>query len=341
MEGVAYLGDGAVEVHEFDRPTADVNEAVIDMRAAGICGSDLHKYHRDRDWAAARDGMIAGHEPCGVVESVGPGVDQVEVGDRVVVYHSTGCGHCRHCFDGMPKHCDDEGAFGRTRDGSHADYMTTPARYCLPLPDELSYAVGTQLACTAGTGYGAVRTADVRPGGRIAVVGLGPVGASAYLWADAMGLDPIGVEIDPNRLALVDELGSGTVIDAGLDDAPAVVEEITDGRGLDAVIECSGSPTGRRDAIAMAGHGATVVAVGMGEETTIPVPFGALLGRDLTIVANSVYTIDQHYEMLDLLATHDVPLDDLVTHRYAIDEAVEAFREFDEGSTGKVLFEWP
>ena len=102
-------------------------------------------------------GQRAGHEPTGGVAEVGQGVTNVKVGDRVTVYHRTGCGHCPDCYSGMPAHCQIAGgAFGRTQDGSHADFMLSEARYCLPLPDAISFEVGTQLACTAGTSFSAI-----------------------------------------------------------------------------------------------------------------------------------------------------------------------------------------
>ena len=122
MRGVVYLGDSEVEVRDFNRPEPGPGQVVIEMRVAGLCGSDLHKYHSSREWARERNGMISGHEPAGVVADVGKDVENVSEGDRVCVYHTVGCGHCAVCVSGTPVFCSNQGAFGRTRDGSHADY---------------------------------------------------------------------------------------------------------------------------------------------------------------------------------------------------------------------------
>ena len=134
MKGVVYLGDSEVEVRDFPQPQPGPGQVVVEMKAAGLCGSDLHKYHSSRAWAEARNGMISGHEPTGIIAEVGPDVDHLSVGDRVCVYHRVGCGHCKDCRSGNAAFCAEErGAFGRTQDGSHADYMLTDARL-LPAP---------------------------------------------------------------------------------------------------------------------------------------------------------------------------------------------------------------
>lgn len=339
MKGVVYLGESEVEVREFDQPQPGPGQVVIESKMGGLCGSDLHKYHSSREWAKEREGMISGHEPTGIVAEVGPGVTNPKVGDRVTVYHRTGCGHCVDCTSGRPTDCADGGAFGRTQDGSHADYMLTEARYCLPLPDSITFEVGTQLACTAGTSFSAVSKVTAHAGEPVLVFGLGPVGMSAYLYALGMGYDAIGVDIHPYRLDLAKRIGSGTVVDASKDDPTEVVNELTNGKGVRGVVECSGSDAARTQAGSVAGRGATLVYVGSGKPQ-FPVNTGWLIGKGITIRGNSVYSYADYYAAVDFLQSHDVPLDGLVTHRFKVEDAVEAFNTFDAGDTGKVVFEW-
>jgi (R,R)-butanediol dehydrogenase/meso-butanediol dehydrogenase/diacetyl reductase len=339
MKGVVFLGDSEVEVRDFPTPEPGPGQVVIQMKVGGLCGSDLHKYHSSREWAASREGMISGHEPAGVVSEVGANVDNVSMGDRVCVYHRTGCGYCVQCVSGTPAHCPTGGAFGRTQDGSHADYMVTEARYCMPLPDSLSFAVGTQLACTAGTAFAAAQKIPGHAGDHYVVFGLGPVGMTALLMGRAMGFETIGVDIQPCRLELASRIGQGTVIDASKQDPVEAIRDLTGGKGARGVVECSGSDKGRTQATSVAGRKATVVYVGSGAQD-LKVRIGDIIGKDLTIRGNSVYPVSSYYEAVDFLQSHDVPLDEMVTHRYRIDQAVEAYNTFDAGRTGKVAFEW-
>ena len=339
MRGVAYLGNGKVEVREFPRPKAGPNSAVVEMKTAGLCGSDLHKYHNTKTWANERHGMISGHEPAGVVIEVGENVDNVAVGDRVCVYHSLGCGCCEPCLAGTPVFCDHEGAFGRTTDGCHADYLLTEAKYCLPLPDEFSFGVGAQLACTAGTAYSALKKASTFPGESVAIFGLGPVGLAAAVMGSAMGYRIIGVDINSYRVSLANRIGLSRIINADENDVIAAIRELTDGRGAKGVVECSGSGVARTQAAAVAGLHATVVYVGAGSDT-LCVDFQDILRRELTFKGSSVYSMSEYFQAVAFLRTHSVPLDELITHRFRIEDAPAAFSLFDGGATGKVAFEW-
>jgi len=339
VKGCVYLGESEVEVREFPKPVPGPGEVLVEMKVAGLCGSDLHKYHRDRTWAAERQGMISGHEPAGVVAELGPEVGNVAVGDRVSVYHSLGCGHCPCCLAGTPVFCEDEGAFGRTRDGSHADFMLAPARHCFPLPDELSFATGTALACTACTAFAAFRKLPIQGGDSLAVFGLGPVGLSAVLMGQAVGCRAIGVEVNPYRIDLAKRLGGEDLVDARNSNAAEAILGLTAGQGANGVIECSGSPKARSQTVAAAGKHAHIILVGAGHDE-VPLDQLNILQKELTIRGNAVFSMQSYFEAVEFLGKHHVPLDDLVTHRFKIEQAPEAFALFDTGETGKVVFDW-
>ena len=339
MRGIVYVGEGEVEVREFPEPQPGPGQVVIEMKATGLCGSDLHKYHSSREWAQQRKGMISGHEPAGVVADLGRNVDHLALGDRVCVYHRIGCGHCMSCRSGNAAFCDGgSGAFGRTQDGSHADYMLADAQYCLPLHDRLSFEVATQLACTAGTSFSALCKIPAHSGDTLVVFGLGPVGLSGLLFGLGMGYRGIGVDVHPYRLELARRVTNAQIIDARTDAPVEVIQELTGGKGVGGVLECSGNPVARRQAASVASRGATVVYVGIGNPD-LAVNFGDVLQKDLTIRGNSVYSIASYYDAAEFLLRRPVGLDNVVTHRFKIEQAVEAFSRFDTGETGKVIFE--
>ncbi|HMB88376.1 MAG TPA: alcohol dehydrogenase catalytic domain-containing protein, partial [Methylomirabilota bacterium] len=196
MRGIVFTGNRQLEIREFPDPTPGPGEVVLEIKASGMCGSDL-KFYRAAGNEAASLGLggsgkqvIAGHEPCGVIAAVGLGVSETEarVGQRVMNHHYTGCGRCKHCRVGWSQLCPSGiTVFGVTGDGAHARYMKVPARTNVPLPDELSFEEGAAVSCGTGTAYGALKRLDVSGRDTLAVFGQGPVGLSATMLGAAMG----------------------------------------------------------------------------------------------------------------------------------------------------------
>ena len=151
MRGVVFLGDRKLEIQKLPDPTPGPGEVLLAIKASGMCGSDLKFYRATGNETAALGlggsgkPVIAGHEPCGVIAAVGPGVSEIEgrVGQRVMNHHYKGCGSCKHCRVGWSQLCR-AGivVYGATGDGAHADYMKVPARTNVPLPDELTFEEG-------------------------------------------------------------------------------------------------------------------------------------------------------------------------------------------------------
>ena len=212
MRGVVPLGGGRIEVREVPDPRPGPGEAVVALRNAGICGSDLHTAHNSWAEIGERQNLVIGHEASGVVAEVGAGVSPALVGTRVSVYHYRGCGLCRHCLAGEIVFCAGKRGYGWHVHGADADYLLTDARNCCPLPDELTHLDGSFLACAAGTAYAALRKLEAVPGAPpCAVVGLGPVGLAAALLARAMGWQVIGLDRVAERRAYAEAQGITTV----------------------------------------------------------------------------------------------------------------------------------
>jgi threonine dehydrogenase-like Zn-dependent dehydrogenase len=220
----AYLpGNRVVELREVEKPEPGEGQVLLAMRASTICGSDLRAIYREHlgEGPEAYQDVVGGHEPSGQVVAVGSGVPELAVGDRVVVYHISGCGVCDECRKGYQISCTSESrrAYGWQRDGGHADYLLAEHRDLLKLPDNLDYLDGACVACGFGTAYEALCRVDVSGRDRLLVVGLGPVGLAVGLLAKAMGAsEVIGTDPSPERRALAVRLGA---IDTELESAPA------------------------------------------------------------------------------------------------------------------------
>jgi D-arabinose 1-dehydrogenase-like Zn-dependent alcohol dehydrogenase len=209
MKGVVFPGDRKLEFLDFPDPTPGPGEVVLEIKASGMCGSDL-KYYRASGGAASlgfkvsSGPVIAGHEPCGVVAAVGPGVSdkQARVGMRVMQHHYRGCGVCEHCSTGWMQMCVEGVAevYGATGHGAHAQYMKCPARTVVPLPDELSFETGAAISCGTGTAWGALQRLGLQGDHTIAIFGQGPVGLSATQLAATMGARVIALDTSDERL---------------------------------------------------------------------------------------------------------------------------------------------
>ena len=364
MRGVVPLGGGRVEVREVPDPRPGPGEAVVALRNAGICGSDLHTAHRSWEEIGERQNLVIGHEASGVVAEVGAGVSPALVGTRVSVYHYRGCGLCRHCLAGEFVFCAGKRGYGWHMHGANADYLLTDARNCCPLPDELTHLDGSFLACAAGTAYAALRKLEAVPGAcACAVVGLGPVGLAAAMLARAMGWQVIGLDRVAERRAYAEAQGITTVAppknDHGADgrDAPAgrvesgpgplteAVRAVTGGADPGRVFDASGSEGGLAAALAVVGRGGRVVTVGRGMwplRFAPQVNVADLIRKQAQVMGSWVLPIHYYYDLVDLMVATGTSFAPLGAGRFPIDAAPRAFSKAEAPNTlGKVSLVWP
>jgi len=346
MRGVVFLGERKLELRDFPDPTPGPGEVVLAIKASGMCGSDLKFYRASGNETAALglggtgQPVIAGHEPCGVIAAVGPGVSEMEgvVGQRVMNHHYKGCGRCKHCRVGWSQLCR-QGivVYGATGDGGHAAYMKVPARTNVPLPDELSFEEGAAVSCGTGTAYGALKRLDVSGRDTLVVFGQGPVGLSATMLGSAMGARVIAVDISPERLALAKEFGADAVIDSRDADPVEAVGQLTHGEGAETTMDCTGLPEPRVAAVRSAATWGRVAFVGEGGATTFDVSRD-MIRKQLTLVASWTFSAMGQWECARFVADRKIPLGRIFTHRFKLDEADAAYRLFDRQTTGKGVF---
>src|SRR6266699_1917533 len=255
MRGVVFQGERQLELMNFPDPTPGEGEVVVEMKASGMCGSDLHQYRRAKGGAAigglaaATEPVIAGHEPCGVVAAIGPGVSkaQAQIGQRVMVHHYKGCTVCNHCRSGWSQLCQEQAVlvYGNNAHGGHAKYLKVPAFTLVPLPDEMSFVTGAAVSCGTGTAYGALRRIRVSGNDTIAIFGQGPVGLSATQLATAMGARVIAVDPSAERRDMARAMGAEITLDPSTVDPVEEIQALSHGEGADATLECSGNSEAR------------------------------------------------------------------------------------------------
>lgn len=338
MRGVVFTGDCGVDFITVPDPTPGPDEVVIEVKASGMCGSDLHFYRAPR--ASAASHIIRGHEPCGVVVAAGKGVTGAlgKPGARVMQHHYLGCAHCSQCRSGWPQMCC-EGpmiVYGSDAHGAHAPYMKAPASTLVPLDERLSFAAGAAISCGTGTAWGAFERMGLTGRDTLAVFGQGPVGLSATLLARAQGARVIALDIDADRLARAKAFGADHVIDSRAGDAPQAIRDLTHGQGASMVLETAGAAQASHDALRAAAPWGTVGLVGIGAE--LKFSLAEMLRRQLRIIPSWTMSIQAQKACADFVIERGIDLDALFTDTWKLDQAVDAYAKFNRQSGGKGVF---
>ena len=252
MIGATLPGNSTVEFKEFDIPKPGHGQVLIQTMASTICGSDIRCIYREHTGKGAEgyiDGTIAGHEPCGIIIEEGEGLRRFHKGDRVIVYHISGCGLCYDCRRGYAISCTSEHrqAYGWQRNGGMAPYLLAEEKDLIPLPDELTYVDGAQVACGFGTVYEALEKITIGGDDTVLIVGLGPVGLAALQLARAMGADKlIGVEYDAERLKIAQDLHLADYVFQSNEETLGKILSVTGGKGAEKAVDCSANDQGRQ-----------------------------------------------------------------------------------------------
>lgn len=331
MHAIVYHGPGQKAWEEVPKPIIEEDtDAVVKVDTVTICGTDLHILKGDV--AAVTDGRILGHEAVGTVEQVGSGVKNVRPGDRVLVSCITACGSCRFCREGSYGQCIGGGGWilGHKIDGTQAEYVR------VPFADTSTYAVPEgvtdeevlMLADIGPTGYEVgVLNGRVSPGDVVAVVGAGPVGLSAIMGAKLFSPSHVvAIDLADARREAAKQFGADLTVDPGREDAVEVLRGLTDGLGADVAIEAVGVAATFEQCAALVRPGGRVANVGVhGGPASLDLE--NLWIRNVTITTGLVDTYSTP-TLLKLLSTHQVDLARFVTHRFAMDDFLEAYDTF-------------
>jgi threonine dehydrogenase-like Zn-dependent dehydrogenase len=341
MIGAILPGNSTVELKEFEVPKPGHGEVLLRTKASTICGSDIraiYHEHLGKGPEGYQPGMIAGHEPCGQIVEVGPGCRRFGVGDRVIVYHISGCGVCNDCRRGYMISCTSEyrRAYGWQRDGGMAEYILAEEKDLVLLPDSLSYADGAQVACGFGTVYEGLEKIGINGNDAVLITGMGPVGMATAMLSRALGATKIiGTDIIEERLELAKELG---LCDDVLISAPDNVErvrELTDGHGVEKAIDCSANDKARLTCIQAARKWGKICFIGEGGTVTFQ-PSPDIIHDQKTIYGSWVTNIWRMEELVERIVRWGIHPETLITHRFPLEKAAEAYALMASGKCGKV-----
>jgi threonine dehydrogenase-like Zn-dependent dehydrogenase len=340
MKGVVLPGNSTVEFREYDIPEPGPGQVLIKMKASTICGSDIRAIYREHlgKGPEAYQGVISGHEPAGQVAKVGPNCKCLKEGDRIVIYHISGCGVCHDCRMGYQISCSSEerAAYGWQRDGGNAEYCLADEVDCIVLPDSLSYVDGACVACGFGTCYEALRRIGVSGDDRALVVGLGPMGLAALMLAKARGATRcIGVDVVDDRIELTRKLGVADLVLNANEDALEQIHKATDGKGCEATVDCSGNTHGRQLALRATRQWGRCAFVGEGGTVELN-PSPDMIHEQVTVYGSWVTSLGHMEDLVERMDRWEMHPEKTVTHRFSLDEAAKAYETMDEGKCGKV-----
>jgi threonine dehydrogenase-like Zn-dependent dehydrogenase len=340
MKAIVFLGEKQLEIRDYPDPSPGPDEVIVEIKASGMCGTDLHHYHgpkRREDQI-----VIEGHEPCGVVAEVGSAVRPLEatVGDRVMVHHYDGCRVCHYCRTGWTQMCPSERKVifgGLDAHGSHARFMKVPAHTLIKMPERLSFKAGAAVACGTGTAYGAIKRIELAGDETVAIFGQGPVGLSCTMFAKAAGARVIALDVGEERLEMARKFGADLVINPLKDDPVAAIRDLTrGGEGADKSIDCSASPLARRQSIEAIRRWGTACLVGAYGKVEFDV--AEVIQRQKTVLGSITFSKNLQDDCAQHVVERGLDVDSLFTHEFQLDQAKMAYELFDTQKIGKGVF---
>ena len=344
MRAVVYRGIERVEVAEVPDPVlVEPSDAIVRVGLTAICGSDLHLYHGK---APLEPGDTIGHEAIGVVDAVGSSVKRFAPGDRVVVSFDIACGDCWFCRKGQTQLCEDfgflgYGVFGGSLGGAQAELLRVPVAdvNLLAVPDGLEDDRALFVGDALTTGVYAAALAEIHDGDIVAVVGAGPVGFFCAQAALPSAASVLALDLDPSRLSIAERIGA-IPVDVSARNAQTAVDEHTQGRGADVVIEAVGTPAAFERSVDIVRRGGTVVVMGVYTSELVQAQIGVWWVRALQIRFAGTTPVHAWWEraMAEVQAGRLDPLP-IVSHRLPLGEAAHGYELFDTRQATKVLLE--
>lgn len=324
MKAVRLHAGPEIRIEEAPEPEVGPGQVRVVVRAAGVCGTDLHAAHGRLPVPALP--VIMGHEGAGVVDRVGEGVSGFRDGDRVLLLPSETCGSCPACEAGHVGLCAGARILGMARDGTFAEKIVVPASCVLALPDRIAFEHGAILADAVATAYHAVATrAGIAGGERVAVIGCGGVGHHVILLARLLGAKTIiAVDASQGALRRAEAAGADVQVDARIENVRKAVRRAAGGEGPDVVIEYAGRRSSVELAMTCVARGGRVVVGGVGMESPELGPLVSFVGREIAVLGSMGYTRAELARVVELTASGRLDLSGSITGRYPLDRAAEA-----------------
>jgi threonine dehydrogenase-like Zn-dependent dehydrogenase len=337
MRALVYTQPHRVEMQNIPDPQPGPGEALVRVRAAGVCGSDLDGFlgHSKK----RRPPLILGHEFAGEIEAVGSGVRDQKAGDAVAVFPLVVCGECEMCRAGRPQICLRRKLYGLDFHGGLAEYVSVPESCLFRLPEGMSYMAGALVEPLANALHVLSRCGDIRNKTGL-IYGSGSIGAITCWAARHLGARRLAVvDLNHNRLAVAKKLGADLTIDPSSGDLVHAVLEWTEGKGVEFSIDAVGREICRRNTVLCTAIGGSVAWIGLAEDEA-HIDARAVVTREIEIRGSYAYTPSDFKTALKVIVSGAFPVDTLVSER-RLDQGQEVFEDLASGTSQlvKVIFQ--
>jgi len=332
-------GKGLIEIREVPEPKIKDDEVLIEVKAVAVCGSDLHIYHDAHPYWPP---VVMGHEFSGVIVDAGKEVKGWKVGDRIVSETRTGsCGICYICQSGFPQVCEQKRALGIGINGAFTKYVAGPARLLHRLPDNISFEAGAVMEPMAICTTSILERSRLQAGESVVITGPGPIGLISLMIAKAAGVKMVaitGTSADEGmRFQKAKELGADFTISVDKENPVEKILGLTDGLGVDILIETSGSGRAIYQAFELVRRLGRVCAIGISGKEEVPIPYdrGIFKALRYDFCFSSSWTAWE--KVISLISKGLIPAEKIITHKLPLDKWEEAFHLLENLQAAKVI----
>jgi propanol-preferring alcohol dehydrogenase len=317
---------GKLSLDQVPVPKISASDVLIDVRASGICHSDVN--YRDGVAPVAKLPIILGHEIAGVVAERGTRVKDPEVGDRVVVHYISSCGRCMYCRSNRENLCDMYEMIGKDVDGGFAEYLRVPAASTVKLPDRIPFDQGAIMGCAVSTAYHALKRARLQPKETVAVIGVGGLGMHAVQLAKKIfhARQVVAVDRFGWKLNHAERYGATDTVNVENHDATTAVRGLTNGAFADVVVDFVGNEKTIQEGIDLVGKGGRLVIVGIGAKLVTISPYKSLIGKEMEIIGVDDHLKGELKQLINFVNSRKIDLSHSVTHKIRLEEINKGFR---------------
>ncbi|MFQ5525261.1 MAG: alcohol dehydrogenase catalytic domain-containing protein [Thermoanaerobaculia bacterium] len=328
-----YEAGNPLRVEDVPLPEPGPGEAVVEVKACGLCGTDLH-IAREGTIPTAKVPITLGHEAAGVVASVGSAVEEWRVGDRVAVYPHEPCGDCRLCHSGNEALCPETRVLGLHIDGAFAQYVKIRSDSLLALPEEIPFEHGAILTDAVSTAFHALtQRGRLVPDETLAVFGCGGVGHHVVKLARLFEAGRIfAVDLAQGALNRAEQAGADELVQAGGEEPWRRIRERSGGEGVDLAIECVGKSATVGQALRSVRRGGRLVVVGVGKERVELPPLRVFVGSELTVMGSMGFSRGDAREVIRRATAGQLDLTASVTETLPLDRINEALERLEKRS---------
>ena len=315
--------DAPLALEERPVPTPAAGQVVVQIEASGLCHTDIHAAHGD--WPVKpTPPFVPGHEGVGLITAVGADVTRRSVGERVAIaWLGHACGHCDHCISGWETLCEQQRNSGYSVDGAFAEYAVADADYVVPVPAEVSAFDAAPLTCAGVTTYKAIKVADIVPGERVAIFGVGGLGHLAVQYARLVGAEVIAVDLTEEKLQLARELGADHTVNAATTDPVPAIAELG---GADVAVALAVTPKAFEQAFATLRRGGRLVCVALPPESDGPMhlPIFETVLKGISVIGSIVGT---RQDLAEVFRLHALGRTRVIAESRKLDEVNEAIED--------------